>query len=66
VLVKLTTGEALLYVDRISTPGTVVVSTLDPISHYGGYFMPATGRFLDAFLPWAAETSMELTPRPWG
>jgi hypothetical protein len=43
-----------------------VVSTLDPISHYGGYFMPATGRFLDAFLPWAAETSMELTPRPWG
>jgi hypothetical protein len=63
VLVKLTTGEALLYVDRVSTPGTVVVSTLDPISHYGGYFMPATGRFLDAFLPWAAETSLELITR---
>jgi hypothetical protein len=41
----------------------VVVSTLDPISHYGGYFMPATGRFLDAFLPWAAETSLELITR---
>ncbi|MDQ3824986.1 MAG: DUF4159 domain-containing protein [Actinomycetota bacterium] len=63
VLVRLTTGEALLYVDRVSTRGTVVVSTLDPISHYGGYFMPATGRFLDAFLPWAAETSLELATR---
>jgi hypothetical protein len=63
VLVKLTTGEALLYIDRVSTPGTLVVSTLDPISHYGGYFMPATGRFLDAFLPWVAETSLELITR---
>jgi hypothetical protein len=54
VLVELTTGEALLYVDQVSTPGTIVVSTLDPISHYGGYFMPATERFLDGFLPWVA------------
>ncbi len=59
VLVKLATGEALLYVDQVSTAGTVVVSTLDPISHYGGYFMPATGRFLDAFLPWAADAPLE-------
>ncbi|MBV8994618.1 MAG: hypothetical protein JO287_13185 [Pseudonocardiales bacterium] len=50
-------------VDRVSTPGTVVVSTSDPINHYGGYFMPATGQFLDAFLPWAAETSLELAAR---
>jgi hypothetical protein len=54
VLVQLTTGEALLYVDQVSTAGTIVVSTLDPISHYGGYFMPATERFLDGFLPWVA------------
>jgi hypothetical protein len=51
VLVGLTTGEALLYVDQVSTAGTIVVSTLDPLSHYGGYFMPATERFLDGFLP---------------
>jgi hypothetical protein len=63
VLVKLTTGEALLYVDQVSTAGTIVVSTLDPISHYGGYFMPATGRFLDAFLPWAAEEPLKLITR---
>ncbi|MGH3870555.1 MAG: hypothetical protein ACRDSR_03405 [Pseudonocardiaceae bacterium] len=54
VLVELTTGEALLYVDQVSTAGTMIVSTLDPISHYGGYFMPATQRFLDGFLPWIA------------
>ncbi|MGH3934602.1 MAG: hypothetical protein ACRDS1_06445 [Pseudonocardiaceae bacterium] len=55
VLVELSTGEALLYVDQVSTAGTIVASTLDPISHYGGYFMPATERFLDGFLPWIAE-----------
>ncbi len=57
VLVALPTGEALLYVDRVSTPGTLVVATLDPMSHYGSHFMPATERFLDGFLPWAAEES---------
>ncbi len=61
VLVELATGEALLYVDRISTAGTIIVSTLDPISHYGGYFMPATGRFLDGFLPWVADAVYPIT-----
>ena len=55
VLVTLPTGEALLYLDRVSTAGTLVVSTLDPMSHYGSHFMPATERFLDGFLPWAAD-----------
>lgn len=54
VLVALPTGEALLYVDRVSTGGTLVVSALDPLSHFGSHFMPATERFLDGFLPWAA------------
>ena len=57
VLVTLPTGEALLYVDRVSTPGSLVVSTLDPISHYGSHFMPATERFLDGFLPWLARAT---------
>jgi hypothetical protein len=55
VLITLPTGEALLYVDQVSTPGTLVISTLDPLSHYGGHFMPATERFLDGFMPWAAS-----------
>ncbi|MDP9452207.1 MAG: hypothetical protein M3P97_02180 [Actinomycetota bacterium] len=54
VLVTLDSGEALLYLDAVSRPGTLVVSTLDPITHYGSYFMPAIERFLDGFLAWAA------------
>jgi hypothetical protein len=57
VLVTLATGEPVLYVDSTSTNGTLVVATLDPISHYGSYFMPATERFLDGFLPWLSEVS---------
>ncbi|MGD9528721.1 MAG: hypothetical protein AB7V44_18210, partial [Pseudonocardia sp.] len=46
VLVTLPTGEALLYVDRVGSPGTLVVATLDPLHHFGSHFMPATERFL--------------------
>lgn len=60
VLVELPTGEALLYVDRGSTPGTLIVTTLDPLSHYGGYFMPATERFLDGFMPWVATSTRRI------
>ncbi|MBD0863186.1 hypothetical protein IA539_18585 [Gordonia sp. zg691] len=54
-LVDLPTDETLLYVDEVSTPGTLVISTLDPMSHFGAYFMPATERFLDGFMPWVPE-----------
>lgn len=54
VLVTHDDGGAVLYVDRVSTPGTLVVATLDPLYHFGSYFMPATERFLDGFLPWLA------------
>jgi len=54
-LISATAGGAALYIDQASTPGTLVVAALDPMSHYGSYFMPATERFLDAFLPWLAE-----------
>jgi hypothetical protein len=55
VLVALAGGEAVLYIDQVTTAGTLLVTTLDPISHFGSYFMPATERFLDGFLPWAAN-----------
>jgi hypothetical protein len=54
-LISATDGGAVLYIDQVSTAGTLVVAALDPMSHYGSYFMPATERFLDAFLPWLAE-----------
>lgn len=54
-LLALEGGGAVLYLDRVTTPGTLVVAALDPISHFGSYFMPATERLLDGFLPWAVE-----------
>lgn len=55
-------GAAVLYVDRASVPGTIVATTLDPIGHFGSYFMPAAERFLDGFLPWVKERFMEEIP----
>lgn len=46
---------AVLYVDRVSTPGIMLVSTLDPIRHCGETAMPAAGRFLELFFPWLVE-----------
>lgn len=54
-VIATTDGAAVLYIDQVSSPGTLVVSTLDPMFHFGSYFMPATERFLDSFLPWLAE-----------
>lgn len=48
-------GAAVLYIDRVSTPGTLLATTLDPMFHFGSFFMPATERFLDRFLPWVVE-----------
>lgn len=44
-------GRAILYVDEVSTPGRMILSTLDPMFHHGSHFMPATTRFLDRFVP---------------
>ena len=44
-------GRPILYEDRVSTPGTMILSSLDPMFHHGSHFMPATTRFLDRFVP---------------
>lgn len=51
VLVTDDEGRAIAYDDRVSTPGRMIVTSLDPIYHHGSRFMPATTRFLDRFLP---------------
>jgi hypothetical protein len=43
---------ALLYDDQITTPGRLLVSTLDPFYHNGSHFMPAATRFLKGLLDW--------------
>ncbi|MFN3938131.1 MAG: hypothetical protein ACK4KW_11195 [Gemmobacter sp.] len=51
VLIRDGAGRAILYEDRATTPGRLIVTALDPCYHHGSHFMPATTRFLDAFLP---------------
>ncbi|MEM8822757.1 MAG: hypothetical protein AAGF30_04020 [Pseudomonadota bacterium] len=51
VLVEDADGHALFHVDEVTTPGRIVATTLDPCYHHGSHFMPATTRFLAAFLP---------------
>lgn len=43
---------SILYEDRATTAGCLLVTALDPMYHHGSYFMPATTRFLDGFLPY--------------
>lgn len=43
---------SVLYEDQHSTPGRLIVTSLDPMYHHGSYFMPASSRFLRGFLPW--------------
>lgn len=44
-------GRPIFYEDKVSTPGTMILSSLDPMFHHGSHFMPATTRFLDRFVP---------------
>jgi hypothetical protein len=48
-------GASVVYVDSVTTAGTMVISSLDPMYHFGSYFMPAAERFLDGFLHWVVE-----------
>ncbi len=44
--------DAILYEDRVSTGGRLLVTCLDPFYHHGSSFMPATTRFIAKFLEW--------------
>jgi len=48
---------SVLYEDRCSTPGRLIVTSLDPMYHHGSYFMPASSRFLRGFLPWLKDST---------
>lgn len=54
-LIGIENDGSIMYVDKQSRKGTLILTTLDPEYHYGSYFMPATERFLDGFLPWLAN-----------
>lgn len=48
---------SVLYEDTSSTPGRLIVTSLDPMYHHGSYFMPATTRFLQGFFPWLKDST---------
>ncbi len=56
VLLAAPDGAAVAYLDRTSTRGTLFVSTVDPLAHYGHTSDAGSRRFLDAFLPWVTDT----------
>jgi hypothetical protein len=45
----------ILYEDRVSTPGRIIVTTMDPVHHHGSNFMPAATRLLHGLLRYLAE-----------
>lgn len=53
-IVEVDDGGGSLFLDFPSLPGggRLMLATLDPHSHNGQRFMPATTRFLQAFYPW--------------
>lgn len=61
-LVELHTPEgevdgSLLYIDETSTPGRLLVTTMDPVYHHGSGFMPGATQLLYSVLRWASEGS---------
>lgn len=59
-LLATTDGAAVLYIDRVSTPGTLLVASLDAVAHFEA--LPAAERFLDGFFPWVAEELLQSRP----
>lgn len=62
-------GGSILYEDRATWPGTLLITSLDPVYHHGSFFMPAASRFLKGF--WAylrdsAVPSRQAVPNPTG
>lgn len=56
VLLAAPDGAAVAYLDNVSTAGTLFVSTVDPLAHYGHTGNTDAEVFLDAFLPWVTDT----------
>lgn len=53
-------GATVLYIDKVSTRGTLLVASLDAVAHYEA--LPAAERFLDGFFPWAVEELLGSIP----
>jgi hypothetical protein len=59
VLLAAHDGAAVVYLDRASTPGTLLVSTVDPLAHFGHTGSAESRDYLDALLPWVHGHAVE-------
>jgi hypothetical protein len=48
-------GRAVIYIDRVSTGGTLFVTSMDLFVHAAMQANPMSHRFLERFLPWVCE-----------
>lgn len=55
VLLTASGGATVAYLDRTSTAGTLFVTTVDPLAHFGTTGAADAARFLDAFVPWVHD-----------
>lgn len=51
-ILNLDNDEGCLVYDQTVGRGRLIASTIDPHTHHGRRFMPATTRFLNGFYPW--------------
>lgn len=58
VLLAAPDGAAVVHLDRASTPGTLLVSTVDPLAHFGHTGSAESRDYLDALLPWVGASLM--------
>lgn len=61
-LVTCQEGGAILYEDRTSWAGTLMLTSLDPCYHHGSFFMPNASRFLKGFMRYLAEYPHKSAP----
>lgn len=53
----------LIYDQKVGRNGRLIASTVDPHTHHGRRFMPATTRFLHGFYPWLKAEVQTRAPR---
>ena len=61
-LIDCAEGGSILYEDRVTWPGTLIATSLDPIYHHGSFFMPAASRFLSGLLAWIRASAHSQRP----
>lgn len=49
---------ATSYIDRVSTPGEIFMTTMDPVFHHGAGFMPGATQLLYQTLRWAEDRAI--------